>query len=67
MISVHCTEELAQLRLDLVLFVLDERERRSVRPNDDPGDDVAEHHGLLQAVTDDSHQTGHNHHDGQIL
>lgn len=38
-----------------------------MRPDDDAGEDVAEHHGLLEAVAQDGHQSGDHHDDGEVL
>ncbi len=53
-------------RLDCML-ILDERERRSVRSDDNAGEDVSEHHRLTDLSKDQRSQSGHAHDDGQVL
>ncbi len=38
-----------------------------MRPNDGPGEDVPEHDRLVKTVEDERHQSGDDHHDGQVL
>ena len=42
-------------------------ERRRVRPDDDPGEDVAEHHRLLEPVEEDGDEAGDHHDHRQVL
>ena len=38
-----------------------------MRPNNAPGNDIAEHDRLLEAVKEHRHESGHNHHHREIL
>ena len=48
-------------------FVVDQTEWRGVGSDDEAGEDVAQDHGLLEAVEEDGHHAGHQHDDGHVL
>ena len=46
---------------------MDQAEWRGVRADDEPGDDIPQHHRLLEAMKQDSDNPCHQHDHGQVL
>ena len=49
------------------LLVLDQRDRRGVRPDQDAGQNVAQHHRLLEPLANDRGHGCRRHHHRQVL